>query len=462
MDIESRSDESQALLSSDGQQNSETVPTDPEPLWGFAFLGFCANLPFNYLFQEAKLLSGLFGLEFGSRAPFIFSGSTLAGQILMLSFGRHVSYGVKIVLSLVFLAVILIFIPLVTYLGYEFKVKLVYGFVSLLGLMTAVINSSCLTLTSLCSSNVRKYFTLGSCLAGITGFVTIWVVTQVLSRIFGMSHERQNEAIPSSAEIINCVTVLASGSLCLLVAIVYYVYSLSKSKVVLDAIQLESESQGEDSGNVRNEAKREEALSPFWQTIFASLPIGIAAWNIMFVTFLVLPEQVLKWEPSLNYAAESPTFYHDIALFSFSCFDVIGRIAAIYGPNVTQVQLFIGSLCRWFIVPCFYLAASGFVVFGNDFVKLAIQTLFGVSYGFFITHAYALAPYQTGVRPENAGIVGAFMSFIVVVGICMGSGFSSIGEVLYQKLLNLNLPDQTCGRNQLQLVACRETLLNTS
>jgi hypothetical protein len=74
------------IESGDAQARGDIARSD-YPVWGFFFLGFVANMSFDYLLQESKLFSEIFEPKYGSHAGSFHSAVTLIGQFIMLYFG---------------------------------------------------------------------------------------------------------------------------------------------------------------------------------------------------------------------------------------------------------------------------------------------------------------------------------------------------------------------------------------
>ena len=419
-----------------------------EPLAGFLFIGFAANLAFNYLLQEVKFFNDVFGEAFGRRASFFFAFSNLIGQLLMLFYGSWVPHIIKIPVSCGILALSLVVIPALTWWAIPFKLNMVLGLVFVMGLMTAVILSSGFTLTSLCSPRVRLFYTLGTCVAGITGWVTIRVVELALVYGFDMSMKRNREdGGPTRAEFIQCGIVIVSGSACLIAAMIYYIFSLSKSQAVVQALCA-----GKKKGGVVDKK------TAFWETVIASMPMALAGANIMLVTFIVLPDQMTPWRPSFGFWGNSPNLYQESVIFGFNLFDVIGRLLAIWAIRLNSVQVMAGSFSRWLILPCFFLASRHMSIFANDITKFVLLVVFGGSYGLILTWAFTLAPSQPGIKPENAEIAGALASFMVTFGIVLGT-LVAAGVPTCLSYLHFAPYEITCTIGDPEMLVCQESVL---
>jgi hypothetical protein len=395
---------------------SETTD-EAEPLGGFFFLGFVANLAFNYLLQEVKFFNDVFGPQFGRWAPTFFSGSTFLGQILMLFFGSMIPYGVRIVGSCLVLSGTIIAIPLMAWFHMTAHINIVYANIVVMGLMTAVVNSSGFSLTSLCSAKIRIHYTVGTCLAGVTAWPCMIMVGLVLRKIFRMSSERLDPNVPNKAEVLTCVIVLGSATILYLVAAVYYMVGLSSAQATRQAIGTLEEKK-------RKSADQKVDWYGFWSTVLAVLPLAAAAWNVMFTTFLVLPSQMVEWKATYNYRIKIANFYEEFVLFWFNVCDATGRGISLYFFELLPVHVIAGSCARWILLPFFFLSTAKILFFHNDIFRLVLQGSFGLSYGILTTWAFALAPVQPGVKSENADIAGSLMSFIVVFGIMVGAGIA--------------------------------------
>jgi hypothetical protein len=446
--------EKQELLVDPSPAKSPTEKIN-ENIAGFVFLGFVANLAFNYLLQEIKFFNEVFGQTFGSRASFFYAVSTFVGQIVMFSFGSYVSYSIRFITSCLVLAGAIVSIPLMTYWRMDFQLAIVYVVVVILGFFTAVINSSGFTLTSFCSPNIRKAYTIGTCLAGVTGWISIRIFDVILFKVFRMSPQRdvENPDRPSNAEVINCVLVLGSAAVFFIFMALYYMCGLSQTKVVKDAVELFEEKNKQSELN-KEELDETKKSSPFWDTVRAAMPMASAVWNVMFVTFLVLPDQLVQWKPSFDYDFTNPNTYHETAILSFNVFDVIGRLLSLSGMKLTESKVIAGSVSRYALVLLYFFATYDFFIFGNDIVKLILQVLFGTSYGLLVTWAFILAPSQEGIKPENRDIAGALMSMVAVFGILVGAAVSSALTPCLNRFLNFRPYETTCRYDDFGMVRC--------
>ena len=402
---------------------------EPEPLTGFFFMGFVANLAFNYLLQEVKFFNDIFGPQFGRWAPTFFSGSTFIGQILMLFLGPLSPFGVRIVGSCLVLSGTVIAIPVMAWFHMTAHIKTVYAIVMVMGLMTAVVNSSGFSLTSLCSAKIRIHFVVGTCLAGVTAWPCIVIVGLLLRKIFGMPSERLDPNVPNQAEILTCLIVLGSATALYIVAAVYYVVGLSSSQATRKAVSTFEEKK-------RKSADKKFDWDGFWSTVLAVLPLAAAAWNVMFTTFLVLPSQMVEWKATYNYRIKIANFYEEFVLFWFNVCDATGRGISLHFFQLLPVHVIAGSCARWILLPFFFLSTAKIFFFHNDIFRLVLQGCFGLSYGILTTWAIALAPSQPGVKSENADIAGSLMSFIVVFGIMVGAGIAGPVAASVDSILN--------------------------
>ena len=389
-----------------------------DPVYGFFFLGFVANLAFNYLMQEAKFFGDVFGQSFGSQAATFYALSTFAGQLVMLFFGSFFSFNLRFTVSSLVLGAGVIAIPLLTFWRWPLRLGLVFGTIVVMGLMTAVINSSGFSFTSLCSPRVRMFFTLGTCLAGVTGWISIQIVWAILTKFLKMKNERDDPNVPIRTELITCIIVLGSATVFFVLAVVYYLGFLSKTPAAQRAFARAEKSKltEEATETGENEISKSDSLK-------AAAPLALALISVMFATFILTPDQIVKWTQTSSFEiSKNPNFYAETMMFAFNLCDVIGRMAsAFFLPALTETQVFVGSFARWLLVPMFFCATYKFWFFENDFVRLGLQILFGLSYGILVTWSFVLAPSQQGVNPKYAGTVGALMSCVAVFGILLGA-----------------------------------------
>ena len=415
-----------------------------EPLLGFMMFGFVVNSCYNYVLQEVKYFNDVFGDGFGSRCNFIFGMSSNLSQILVILFGAYVSIQTRIVVSCAALGAMLIAMPVLAFTQFPFQMWIVYSVLFGMGFTVAILASAGFGLTGMCSVDIRRYFMLGNCLAGVTTWPLMLFVEQILKRFFHMSPIRVVPDRPSSLENMSTLVVLSVAALGFFITIPYYVFGLARSMCVEDAlrkIKAGAALTGPDKGGIAS-------------TLMATLPMAVAVWNVMFVTFLALPDQMVSWKPSFDYPWDNSNTYQDMIIFMFNVFDVVGRFLALQCITMTPAQVMVGSFGRWLLIPFYFLATTGVAFFGNDVFKLVLQAAFATTYGLFLTWGMTHGPTQSGLREEQADTAGYIMSFALDNGVFLGSHLSGQIQDIPKKLLEYRPYMRSCQYGDSGALAC--------
>ena len=443
---ESREEECDTLIEKPEAEEEE------EPLWSFMYLGFVGNLCFNYVLQEAKYFEDVFGKGFGGQCSFLYALANTCGQLALIFVGSSFSFASRIVVSCAVLSAAMVCIPILTYFHYGFELYVVYGLIVVMGLMVAVLASAGFSLTGLCSNQIRLYFTFGTCLAGLTAWPLMLLAQQVLQHLFHLSPVRITSGVPSKAEGINCLIVIGTASACFLLTIPFFLLSLGKTKAVRQAVATVMKRKLEV---LTGETKQETV----WPTVVAVLPMAVAVWNIMFVTFLALPDQMVQWTPgSEKLKMDNENTYQDAIIFIFNLFDVLARLVAMKIVTVDAPTVMWGSFLRWALLPLFFLSTARRMYLENDIFKICLQAVFGGTYGYFLTCGMMLGPSQPGIKKERADTAGSIMSFALVNGILVGAMLSGLLRDIPKTYLNFRPFEMTCQYSPASMIACTDAV----
>lgn len=431
------------LIGKDLEKSAVVEKSQDGSVAGFIYLGFVLNMCINFVLQEAKYFSDVFGPSFGSQAAFTFGVSNLIGQLTMLALPPDLSFGGRISVSCFLMGSSMIAVPLMTYLSMSFTLYLVHVLIVVIGVSNAVLGSALFGITGFCSERIRKFFNMGACLSGIMVWPLMLVVDTILSSVFGMNPVRNDPNHPSSMEMASCLIVLCVGATCFFATIPVYLFGLGRSKSVTDALAK------------IQERKKENKSKYFGKILLATMPMAVAAWNVMFLTFLALPDQMVQWRPSMDYPFRGANTYQDLVIFTFNLCDFLGRVCAVNWIKLNIVQVLIASLSRWVLLPFFFLAAANLTFFSNDMFKLILQASFAGSYGVVMTWAMTLGPSQPGLSSDDADTAGMIMSIVLVIGLMMGSLTSGFVRDIPTRFLRFEPYRVTCAMDVgMQTLVC--------
>ena len=385
-----------------------------EPLMGFVYFGFVGNLCFNFLLQEVAFFNAILGDSFGVLAGMIYAFANNLGQILIVWKGSSISFAWRIGVSSSLLGLILIFIPLLTVYEIPFRLSLALVLVACMGFMVAVLASAGYGLTGVCSSQVRIFYTVGASLPGLLALPIMIGFDFIFARVFNFSSERgEGGTMPSQVDTATTFGLLSISAVCMFVAVPHYLFSLGRSKTVLAALE-------------RVEGTTRPAASQTKLQIFTStLPLALAVWNLMMVTFVVLPDQMIAWKTNHpNWYPGKEFGYQNINIYVFQIFDTVGRFLVAAGVSFGPISVMVASGLRILLIPFFFLATARISFFDNDFFKFALNAVFATSYGILLTLGMIQGSQQ--VRPDNADTAGYIMSFFLSNGIIFGA-FIALG-----------------------------------
>lgn len=380
-----------------------------EPVGGFIFFGMVGLLCFNFFLQVLGYLSICFSEDFPFYANILYGLSNNCGQLLVIFYGSRIPFSTRIYISCTALAVILVAYPILavasssTAVGMGIGLFLTFG----LGLFNALLQSAGFGLAGICSGKAMGYFSLGQALAGLSPWPMILLLTQIYTAA-GLSSTNGADSTPSSVQTACSFTALCLAAICTLVMVPYYYYGLSRTAVVKRALSsLETMKQ---STLVQHR--------PVLSIVRDTLPLAMAVWFVLYVTFVVFPGEIFKWTPSFGPYPDDG-FYFGMMIYVFQVFDVVGRYLPALGLKLNNRQVKIGSLLRMVLIPLFFLASYSVSFFSNDVTKILLMAVFAASNGFVLTWSMINGPSQ--VHKDEMDIASYTMSFFLVNGIFFGS-----------------------------------------
>ena len=165
------------------------------------------------------------------------------------------------------------------------------------------------------------------------------------------------------------------------------------------------------------------SLAPrsFWAILGDVFPLAFSGWMIMFITFLVLPDQIVSWKtnhPKLYPGGEFG--YQNINIYIFQVFDVLARFTClIIDFSLPKWMIIWGSCSRGLLIPLFVLSSLRIGYFDNDIFKIVLNAVFAYTYGIFLTLGVVEGTAQ--VPSHEADVAGYIISFMLVNGIFCGS-----------------------------------------
>lgn len=394
------------------------VESKPTPIFGFIFFGIVGLLCFNFFLQVLAYLDTCFSKSFSEYANILYGLSNNCGQLLIIFYGSKIAFSSRIYYSAIGLAVVLIAFPVLSFITTDTTVGMTLGLLLTfgLGLFNAVIQSAGFGLAGICSSKSMEFFSVGQALSGLLG----WPLSLLLNFIFssaGYSTQSTTTGRPSQVDVAATVTSLSLAAVVTILFVPYYRFVLSKTPMVEGA--LKDLSTLNESSLVQHRSKI--------NIIKDALPLAMAVWFVMFVTFVVFPSQLFAWTPSYGpYPTEF--FYPCMMIYMFQVFDVVGRYAVSF-LKLTPTRTKIASLSRGAILPFFYLATYNVWIFSNDITKILIMAVFAATNGFILTWCMIHGPSQ--VHKDERDVASYTMSFFLVNGIFFGSLASmAIGKIL--------------------------------
>lgn len=375
-----------------------------EPFFGFFYLGFCQHLASCFVFQQVAYFNSVLGGSFGTLLNICLCLADNLGLALMVRFGSGLNFRTRIAFSAICSTFLLVALPYVAASGFRFKIGYALCFVMLMGVCGSVFHGTVSGLTGLCSEKARSFQNLGASLPGTLAWPVMLVVNTFFSMI-GWTRSSIDEVTTYGG------LILAAVVLCCVIP--YYVLYFERTRAVQVALANKEIVADDDSSN----GPRSKG-----SIILSTLPLAVAAWAVTFLSYIVIPDQVLEWK-SEKYAHLYPggdLAVQDMHIYVFQLFDTLGRFSIILKPDMFgPVSTMIGAWSRLLLLPLFYLSSGNVSFFGFDFFRLILNSTWGFSSGVFISLACNQGPNQ--VASNEGDIAGQTMSFAAENGVLMGS-----------------------------------------
>ena len=403
------------------QENNVTIEKAPgvkQPILGFLFLGIVNLLCFNYFLQVQFFLTHCYAPNFDLYANIVYGLSNNCGQLFLIFYGSRFAFSQRIYSSCIALALILIGYPILAILNPSQPVGMVLGLILTfgLGLFNAIIQSAAFGLAGICSGKAMEYFSLGQAVCGLIPWPTILALRAIFTAV-GFSTTAESDGGQAPAETATVFAGLAIAAVSTLLMVPYYKFYLSRTEAVKKAI-------------ADLDAMKHSSLvkhRPISAVIKSTLPLALAAWFILYVTFVVFPTQATKWTP--YYDGYPANFYISMMIYVFQTFDVVGRYMPVWGVTLSVRQVKIGSLARALLIPFFFLATSKLSFFANDITRIFIMAALALTNGLVLTWTMIRGPSQ--VHEDEKDIASYTMSFFLVNGIFCGSMTAlAIGKIM--------------------------------
>jgi hypothetical protein len=379
-----------------------------QPLLGFLFFGFVGLVCFNFFLQSLMFFDSSLSTGFSDYANILYGLSNNCGQLLVIFFGPKFPFSRRIYYSTIALAVILVAYPILAVSSTNSSVGMSFGLLltSGLGFFNAIIQSAGFGLAGICSPQTMNYFSLGQAVAGLAPF-PLMLTTRAVFLAAGVSDEAPPSGGPSDLDTACNVTTMTLAAVVTLLMLPFYRFSLSQSPIVKRAL-------------ADLDTMKHSTLVQHRSTIAIikdTLPLALSVWFVLYVTFIVFPSQIFKWEPSLgSYPKMLP--FASLIIYIFQVFDVVGR----YVVNVFKLsrkQTKVSSLLRAILVPLFFLATYDISFFSSDFTRMILMALLAMTNGLTLSWCMIHGPSQ--VHKDEMDVASYTMSFFLVNGIFFGS-----------------------------------------
>ena len=380
---------------------SESSSPD-EPIFSFLYFGFVGNLCFNFIIQVISYFNFVFGSSFGSMCGIMYGLANNLGQILVIVWLKNFSFTCRIFVSCFSLGLLLIAIPAITMMDHGFRLYVVFGLVFLMGFFVAILSSAGFGIAGLCSNKVRTWYTVGTSLAGVLGWPLMLMVDFVLKNWFSVSHETSGDGKPSDVDTWTTLIVLGLAAIFTWIVIPLYWWRIGPMIP-------------------RTVSEKSVMRRSFWSILGDVFPLAFSGWMIMFVTFMVLPDQIVSWKtkhPDLYPGGEFG--YQNINIYVFQVFDVLARFTCLLIDIKMPKWMLIGGSCsRILLIPLFVLGSLRIGYFDNDIFKVCLNAIFAYTYGVLLTLSVVEGTAQ--VPSNEADVAGYIISFMLVNGIFCGS-----------------------------------------
>ena len=382
------------LALEEAQANDEGTPW-----FGFFYFGILGLLCFNVYLQVSSYLTKSYNPRFIEWANVLYGLSNNVGQLIAIFTGSRFSFFNRIWISSLGLALVVVGLPVFAQTNLSIRTYLGYLFMFGLGLCNAIMQSAGFGLAGSVSTRAINWYSIGQAVSGLLGMPFI-VLTKWILGLFANGNTQKY-----TPDDVSAIAALVLSALLTLSMIPYYYFGLSRNAVVAKTL-----------------ASIEKPAVPgssarYVESIVAVLPIAVSVWFVMFLTFLVFPNQIFKWTPS--FSGYSSGLFINLMIFCFQLFDVVGRYLALAGLTMTPLMVLTIPPWRIVLVVAMYVCSTETWIFQYDITRFVLMALFAASNGLFISWCMILGPQQ-GKR-ENSDIASYTMSFALVNGILCGS-----------------------------------------
>ena len=376
--------------------------SDDEPIVSFMYFGFVGNLCFNFIIQVISYFNFVFGSSFGSMCGIMYGLANNMGQILVIVWLKNFSFSSRVYVSCFSLGLLLIAIPAITMMEHGFRLYVVFALVFLMGFFVAILSSAGFGIAGMCSNKVRTWYTVGTSLAGVLGWPLMLLVDFILKNLFHVNADATRDGKPSDVDTLTTLTVLGLAALFTWITVPLYWLRISP---------MIKKSASEETVSRRS----------FWAILGDVAPLAFSGWMIMFVTFMVLPDQIVSWKtkhPDMYPGGEFG--YQNINIYVFQVFDVLARFTCLLIDIKMPKWMIIGGSCsRILLIPLFVLSSLRIGYFDNDIFKVCLNAVFAYTYGVLLTLGVVEGTAQ--VPSYEADVAGYIISFMLVNGIFCGS-----------------------------------------
>ena len=388
------------------EEKTHTDEKAHTPVIGFLFFGIVGLLCFNFFLQVLFNLNAAFSTDFSTFAGIIYGFSNNCGQLLIIFFGPKFAFNHRVYYSTIGLSIVLLCYPAVAALVSSQSVGMGIGlFVTfLMGFLNAIIQSAGFGLAGICSAKAMEFFSVGQALSGLLP----WPLMMLLKLIFkacGFSEVSSGTGKLSPLAMACTIASLSLAALATFSFAPYYRFRLSKAPMVEQALANLDTMKHSSLVQHRSKAK----------IIKDTLPLALSVWFVLYVTFVVFPDQIFLWDSSFKMEAG---FFGSLMIYVYQVFDVVGRYLVSFW-RLTPGQTKIGCAARALFIPLFLLATFEVSFFASDITRMVIMALFAAANGFLLTWGMIHGPSQ--VHKDEADVASYTMSFFLVNGIFFGS-----------------------------------------
>lgn len=400
---------------------------------------------FNFLFSGIGALIGwnsvltaldYFNFSYSRNVVFVFTIplfiSTNIFSFLLYPLARYISLNMRILFGLVFMAIILILLPLVAYFypndnGFYFSIVLIF----FLGVSNSIMQGSVFAFASMFPHQcISSYFT-GTGLAGMM----ICLLRMLILSIFGSENY--------DGIVIGTISYFVISGLMLFVSITLHLiftnssfckYYVGKSQCKsngneiipeLELMNKRVEIEGENNTNENHDNKQKKDGNNIFKkdrtfvfNVFKKImPMPLLVFLIYVQTFMMFPGVSLKKELSGMSFSWSCT----LLIFTFNVFDTIGKyitgFRALYSKKITIFLV----LFRFLFYISYLLIASykNTPIISDDWFAFLNMAVFSALNGFTTSCCMILAPETC--NDDEKETTGFLMTHPLYFGIMIGS-----------------------------------------